>query len=226
MSTIFKHCCLAAIGLSSLLALSACDGDVVPVAENGCIWVDDSIPAQFLYAEFYPPKADCDPCFENQCWESGTPIVGVYNLLYNITQGLYSQDFVMTWVTSIDTKKCDNSDLDENSQRIHFYPNNYIQLLSANDVIATSPVVHNSCGFSLDDYKHQLIIQIPDAYNECTGTVGTITWTHMWIGDENAPFVDPNWQFECPSDGLHSSFTPQYGQDRHIYVYYEFRDIK
>ena len=225
MSTILRHISVPIIGLCCLLGFSACDGGAVPEAENGCIWVADSIPAQFLYAEFYPPQSNCEPCFENQCWDNELSIEGVYELLYNIENGLYSHDFVATWITSIDTKKCDNLNLNDNNQKIRFTSNDYTQYINSYDIISNSPLVQYSCGFSFDEYKHQLIIQIPDAYNECTDSYGTITWTYLWLGEENAPVTDPNWQFEFPVNGLRASYAPNIGNDRSVYLYDEFENV-
>ena len=86
-------------------------------------------------------------------------------------------------------------------------------------------MVSNTCGFTPKDYKHQLIIQVPDVANEADNSVGTITWEHVWIGESDGTFVNPLWSFLCPSSGFHATFTPYYGFLRYIYVYDHFEYV-
>lgn len=216
---------VAIIGLSSLFFLASCDDSVFPVAEHGCDWVDDSIAVQFVNAEFYSPKEDCVYPFYNHDWAYESPIIGVYNLLYAISGEMYSHSFKMTWITSIESKRCDAIDNDINNRRIQLDENDYSSYLYPSDLIEASPLVSSTCGFSSQDYKHQLIIQVPDVANEADNSFGTVTWEYVWLAEEDATFVNPLWTFLCPTNGFPATYTPNYGYTRNIYVYNHFEDV-
>lgn len=206
----------------SLFLLNACDSSAIPAEPNGCIWVDDSISVIFNHAEFFIPDKDCKISIEKPTDFLYGPIQGVYNLMHEFETD-YS-DCLLTWLSSIYTKKCDNYELDYNNRRLLLDLTNYTSKLYPMDIIETAPLVCADCDMLPEDYKHQLIIQLQNTYNTNDGSYGVLTWTNTWLGETDSYYLANNrlWYFDCPANGMYATYTPYVGYLRNIYVYNTF----
>ena len=209
-------------GIGYLFLLNACDSNAIPAEPIGCIWVNDSISVQFNHAEFFLPDEDCKVSIELPAAFLSGPVQGVHNLMQVI--GIDYNDCLLTWISSIYTKKCDHYDLDDNNSRIQLDLSNYTFQLYPNDIIEDAPIVHADCDMIPEDYKHQLIIQLQNVNNTVDGSYGVLTWTNTWIGETDSYFwVNNNlWCFDCPTNGMYATYTPYIGYMRNIYVYNNF----
>lgn len=213
------------LGITSiccLFLLPACDSSAIPVEPNGCTWINDSISAQFYYAEFYLPDEECKE-FETQDLSYYTS--GVYNLMHSIDYSGLFTDCSLTWISSIYTKKCDHTYLGTNNSKVQMDLTNYFTMLYPMDVIENSPVVRYDSNMDPDDYKHQLTIQLQDVTNAYDNSKGVLTWTNTWLGLTASHFSSPLWGFDCPPQGMYASYTPYAGYLRNVYVYDHFVNI-
>ena len=121
--------------ICSALFFSACDSSAVPVEPNGCTWVDDSITVIFHDAMLYIPDEDCKLSLDKQGLHPAYPYYGIYNFMNEIANGGYFNTCSFTWISSIFTKKCDISELDENSCRVLLDLTNYTFRLFPSDVL-------------------------------------------------------------------------------------------
>lgn len=226
MRTTFLKFKLGLIYIFPIILLSACDSSVIPVEHNGCVWIDDSIGAKFIQANFCIPVEDCKMSFDKNCLQGITDIDGVFNFMHEVATNCIVDSCKLTWLSSIYTKKCDNNDLDANNERLQLDLNNYYTRLFPSDVIERVPIVHHDCNMVPENYKHQLIIQIPGVANTLVGNVGTLTWINTWLGENHAPFHESihRWDYHCHSP-MYATFTPDYGCQRNVYVYYQFELI-
>lgn len=212
----------------SLIMLSACDSSAIPVEPNGCIWVHDSISAQFLNARFYYPDKECGLWFEKNGLTELSYIDGVYKFMYNTSINPNIDSCHLTWLSSVYTKKCDSYDLEANNDRVQLNQSNYYTRLYSSDVLEPSPIVRSDCHMIPEDYKHQLVIQIPNVSNAVDGSYGSLTWINTWLGETHSHYSIGNhmWRFNCPAEGIHAAYTPYLGNLREVYVYYQFIYIR
>lgn len=217
------------LGITSiccLFLLPACDSSAIPVEQNGCAWVTDSISAQFYNAIFCITSDDCKMSFEKNNLDRIDNFEGVYNFMYEVANHCTVDSCKLTWLSSIYTKKCDYNNLEANNERVQLDLNNYYTRLLPTDVIEDAPIVHHDCNMLPENYKHQLVIQIPGVSNSIAGDVGTLTWIKTWLGESNSHFHENvhRWDYNCyPS--MYATYTPDFGCQRNVYVYYQFELI-
>lgn len=223
MKTRFLKFTLGLTCFCSLIMLSACDSSAVPVEPTGCVWVD-SISVEFHHAIFNFSGKDCKLDFEKNNISVSDQIEGVYNFMHEMAGNSYINSCNLTWLSSIDTKKCDSSDLDANNARVQLNSINYTSTLYLPDVLEPAPIVRNDCHMHPEDYKHQLIIQIPGISNVIDGSTGTLTWLNTWLGETDSYYSSANhrWDFDCPPSGMTATYTPDLGYLREVYVYNQF----
>lgn len=208
----------------SLIMLSACDSSAIPVEPNGCVWVNDSIYVEFHHALFKYPSKDCSLDFEKNNLNVSDSIEGVYNFMHEMAGNPDVSSCNLTWLSSIYTKKCDSYNLESNNARIQLDLTNYYSNLYSTDVLEPAPIVRYDCQMLPEDYKHQLIIQIPGVYNGNDGSTGTLTWLNTWLGETDSYYssVNHGWDFYCPVQGMTATYTPDFGFLREVYVYNQF----
>ena len=208
----------------SLIMLSACDSSAIPVAPNGCVWVHDSIYVHFNHPIFNFPEEVCKLDFEKYNFGVSNQIYGVYNFMHEMAGNPDVSSCNLTWLSSISTKKCDSYNLDANNDRVQLDLTNYTSNLYSTDILEPAPIVRNDCHMLPKDYKHQLIIQIPGISNMIDGSTGTLTFLNTWLGETDSYYFSANhrWEFDCPSQGMTATYTPDLGYLREVYVYNQF----
>ncbi len=223
-----KEIIFGIIGIFFMFIVQSCDNTSIPVDERGCDWVEDSISAVFINASLYPASDDCDMPFYSSDWEVTSPISGIYELMNDISNGTMSSfhEVKFSWITSIYTRKCDYIHQERNSSRVELDENNYNTRLFALDLLEYSPLLLEANEVLPEDYKHQLVIQVPHVLNEYNMSEGTLTWTNTWLAGENISIVSNVWGFECPINGMYATFTPDFGYERYIYINGSFTYIR
>lgn len=227
MRITFYRLALGVIGVLCLFAFPACDSSAIPVEQNGCTWIDDSISAEFDHGQFALLEKDCDRSFDDMDMDWSVPIDGVYNLMHTLETNSSVDTCTLTWISSIYTKKCDNTDLESNNGRVKLDLTNYSSRLYPLNILERSPIVQNDCQTLPEDYKHQLIIQIPHVYNTTDLTHGTLTWIYTWLGETDSNFSenDHMWYFDCGNQEFNATYTPDFGNPRYIYVFNTFQYV-
>lgn len=193
------------------------------ITSYSCTW-SNSANAYFIDPELTLPDITCPEPFYNAELYYNYPANSFYEL---ITMNVVNTEpaYTLTWTASVSTKTCSASSYP--SQTLVFTQNDYWGRLfrpSNEDMIECAPLIQ---GFEItaDDIKHELVFQLTGVTNTFDNSIGTITWTKTWEGQNEADFTDAPynvWEFYFGSEPLKGTYTPNAGYPRYIYMYNQF----
>lgn len=224
MYKLFKRTLLLLFGFIGLISLPSCDTEIPPKYE--CIW-RDSISAQFVNAKLNHPLYWCDPHYSEQFFTPPDSVLtqSLYGLFDSLHQESVETPLTLSWITSVYTKICESEYPSKTSFTQQLDLDNY-SLLWPNDILEGIALVNSSDSINLNDYKHQLVIQlqnVPYPYDE--NILGTITWIYTWLGTNASEYTYPYWTFYFPMNGITGVYVPNQGNIRYVYVNDHFEDI-
>ena len=225
MYKLFKRTLLLLFGFIGLISLPSCDTDMPTKYE--CLW-QDSISAQFVNAKLNHPHYWCNPHYLEQFFTPPDSVLtqSLYNLFDSISNEVTETPLTLSWITSVYTKECYPHHPSATSYTKQLDLDNYHYSLLSNDLLEQVVIINQSHSINLNDYKHQLVIQlqnVPYPYDE--NILGTITWTYTWLGTNDSEYSNLLWTFYFPMNGITGVYVPNRGNIRYVYVNDHFEDI-
>lgn len=194
-----------------------------PTPTYRCYW-PGHIAAHLINAELDIPNSGCSPAFINNDIAYIFPSQSFYDVMES---GLFYDEsyWQLTWDVSVYDKTCESDEFSHATQRMVLTQSDIGSRFCYGDVIEESPLIDTLQNVLVDDIKHQLTFQLFKVVNQDDHSVGTITWTKTWKGQDSSMFIPSHntWEFYFPTTAMIGTYySTEQGYTRYIYVYNQF----